>query len=91
MTKSNDRMMITLKPAALDLEQAAQFVSLSTSTIEKLVRSSEFPKPRMLSGRRVAYLVRELEEWVESRPVSDLLPPVNCGYGRAGKPGAAHA
>ncbi len=77
--------MISIKPAALDLEQAAQFVALSPTTIERLVRENNFPKPRQLSGRRVAYLVRELEEWVESRPVSDLAPPINCGYGRAGK------
>lgn len=80
-----DKVMITLKPAALDLEQTASFVSLSTSTIEKLVRDNLFPQPRQLAGRRVGYLVRELEEWVETRPVSNQLPPVNCGLGRAGK------
>lgn len=80
--------MIQLKPAAVDLETAAAFVSLSESAVLRLVREGRFPKPRQLSGRRVAYLVRELEEWVESRPVSEILPPDNCGYGRAGKPAA---
>lgn len=78
--------MIQLKPAAVDLENAAAFVSLSESAVLRLVREGNFPKPRQLSGRRVAYLVRELEEWVESRPISEILPPENCGYGRAGKP-----
>lgn len=81
--------MIQLKPAAIDLDTAAAFVALSPSTVEKLVREGAFPKPRQLSGRRVGYLVRELEEWIEARPVSEQLPPVNCGYGRAGKPGKA--
>ena len=39
-----------------------------------------------ISTSSVGYLVRELEEWAESRPVSDLLPAPDCGYGRAGKP-----
>lgn len=78
--------MIALKPAALDLETAAQFVSLSPSAVERLVRQGEFPKPRQLSGRRVGYIVTEIEEWLHNRPVSEQLPPPNSGYGRAGKP-----
>ncbi|CAN7755336.1 MULTISPECIES: helix-turn-helix transcriptional regulator [unclassified Variovorax] len=38
----------------LDRTAVAEFVALSESTIEKLVRENEFPKPRILSGRRVA-------------------------------------
>ncbi|MDP2369142.1 helix-turn-helix transcriptional regulator [Rhodoferax sp.] len=61
---------MTIKPAYLDLASTAEYVSLSESTIQKLVRLGQFPKPRLLSGRRVAWLV----------------PPENSGYGRAGKP-----
>lgn len=46
--------MIHLKPAAVGLEQAAAFVSLSESVVLRLVREGTFPKPRQLSGRRVA-------------------------------------
>ena len=66
-----------IRPAALELASAAAFVSLSEATVERLVREGGFPKPRLLSGRRVAYLVRELEAWLEDRPVSDLPPPKN--------------
>lgn len=71
-----------IRPAALEQGDAAGFLALSTATLERLVRQGDFPKPRQLSGRRVGYLVRELEEWLEARPVSDQLPPVNCGIGR---------
>lgn len=66
-----------IRPAALEQGDAANFLALSVSTLERLVRQGEFPKPRQLSGRRVGYLVRELEEWLEARPVSDQLPPPN--------------
>ena len=34
---------------------------------------------RQLSGQRVGWLVREVQEWAESRPVSNLPPPPNTG------------
>lgn len=75
-----------LRPAAIDLEQVSAYLSLSTSTIEVLVRTGKFPRPRQLSGRRVAYLVKEIDEWLESRPVSQQLPVINCEFGSAGNP-----
>jgi len=68
---------IALKPAYLDLQGTTSFLSLSESTVQKMIRDREFPKPRLLSGRRVGWLVRELEAWAESRPVSDMAPPAN--------------
>lgn len=75
---------VAVKPAYLDIAGACSFVALGETTLQKLVRENKFPKPRELSGRRVAWLVRELEEWAESRPVSEQLPPENTG---AKKPG----
>lgn len=68
-----------MRPLSIDLAGAAAATSLSEATIQKLVREGKFPKPRALSGRRVAWLVREVEEWLESRPVSEMLPPANTG------------
>ena len=70
---------VAIKPAYLDLAGVASFVALSESTVQKMIREESFPKPRLLSGRRVAWLVREVEAWAESRPVSDLAPPPNTG------------
>lgn len=46
--------------------------------MQKLVRETDFPKPRKISSNRVGWLVREVTEWAKLRPVSDL-PPPNCG------------
>lgn len=70
---------VSVKPAFLDLAGACSFVALGETTLQKLVREDKFPKPRQLSDRRVAWLVRELEEWAETRPVSEQLPPANTG------------
>ena len=73
------QMSTTLKPAYLDRERCAEFVALSVPTMERLVASGAFPAPRQLTGKRVGWLVREVEEWAESRPVSSNLPVANCG------------
>lgn len=78
--------VVQLKPLFLAKPQAAEFLAISVSTLEGLVARGEAPKPRKLSSGRVAWLVEELEAWGRARPESDLLPPVNSGYGRAGKP-----
>lgn len=74
---------ISIKPAYLDLAAVTNYTALSESSVQKLIRENSFPKPRLLSGRRVAWLVRELESWAESRPISELLPPPNTGSRKA--------
>ncbi len=74
-----------MTPAILDLPAVSNYVALSESTVQKLVREHGFPRPRQLSGRRVGWLTKEVEAWVESRPIADLLPPENCSVGRGGQ------
>lgn len=77
------KTITAVRPIYLDLPTVAGFVSLSEASVQKLVREDSFPKPRMLSGRRVAWLIHEVEDWAEKRPISDLLPPPNCGRRKA--------
>jgi len=72
-------MIVAVKPLYVQLADLPKVISLSTATIEREIRSGDFPKPRQISGRRVAWLLREVEEWAEKRPVSDLPPPPNTG------------
>lgn len=73
---------VAIEPAYLEKAAAAAFLALSESTLEKLVRMGELPAPRSVSGKRVAWLVRELREWAEARPISGNLPPPNTGSRR---------
>ena len=82
MTKNDVR----IQPLYADLPTVAAIVSLSEASVQKLVREEGFPRPRQLSGRRVAWLLREVQEWAEGRPPSDLPPPANTS---ARKPRAA--
>jgi len=77
---------MNIQPIIVKKDVAAAIVALSESTIDSLEKAGNFPRRRKISNSSVGYLVRELEEWAESRPVSDLLPVPDSGYGRAGKP-----
>ncbi|RKP46661.1 helix-turn-helix transcriptional regulator [Pararobbsia silviterrae] len=66
-----------MKPIYLDLYSVAATVALSVATVQKLVREDSFPRPRMLSNHRVGWLTREIEDWAENRPISDIAPPPN--------------
>jgi len=68
----------TMKPAYLDREALPFYTSLSESTLNRMIVRDEFPKPRQLNAKRVGWLVREIDEWAESRPVSSNLPVANC-------------
>ena len=63
----------------MDLPPLVRAVALSAATIERLEHAEQFPKRRQLSDQRVGWLVREVQEWAESRPVSNLPPPPNTG------------
>lgn len=61
-----------VKPIFLSCAEVARFVSLSEASVHKLVRENKFPKPRMISEHRSAWLTAEVEKWAKSRPVSEL-------------------
>ena len=75
----NKTSKVIMQPITVDLETTAESVSLSTSTVQNLIRKGEFPAPRILSKGRVGWLVEEIQAWAKDRPISDLPPPPNTG------------
>jgi prophage regulatory protein len=74
MTRPSKIHIVQTPPLAVDRTTAAAALGVSESTLEGLVRSGDLPPPRRISANRVGWLWRELQAWVESRPVSDLAP-----------------
>lgn len=77
---------VAIEPLAVDKATAAAMLGgLSVSTFEGLVRTEPLLAPVQISGRRVAWLVDNLREWLATRPTSTILPPKNCQRGRRAK------
>lgn len=66
--------IVTTPPLMVAREAAAAALGISEGTLEALVRKGDLPKPRQISAGRVGWLWRELAEFAEGRPVSDLAP-----------------
>ncbi|MFM0224855.1 helix-turn-helix transcriptional regulator [Paraburkholderia dipogonis] len=64
-----------IEPIFLDLDGVADAVALSTRGVQRLVQAGDFPKPRAVSGRRVAWLVEDVRAWARKTPVAEMLPP----------------
>ena len=80
MSKSQKRQS-TLKPVMINIDAVAEVTGLSVSGVQSLIRADDFPKPRRASPRRACWLLREIEEWAESRPIAEFLPPPNTFEG----------
>jgi prophage regulatory protein len=74
-----NRIVVSLMPAVLDLRGVCSYLTLSTATVQGLIRQGTFPKPKLLSQQRVGWLVSDVNAWLAARPDSDLLPPRNTG------------
>lgn len=79
--------VVKITPGALEKPDAAAYCALSMTTMARVVlEDPTFPRARQLSNRRVGYLVRELDAWLEARPVADNPPPPNTGHSNRPRP-----
>lgn len=51
----------------LTFKDVQRLTGLSRSTIYRQIKTGEFPKPKMLSQRKVGFLSRDLECWLDER------------------------
>ena len=56
-----------MKQRVLRTAEAATYVGLSPSTLEKKRLSGDGPRSIRLGGRAVGYDVRDLDEWIDSQ------------------------
>lgn len=90
MDQAGQRVQLEpMKPLVVSIRQLLELLpALSKSTIEREQRLGRFPRPRLLAARKVGWLLVEVEEWLASRPVSDLPPPPNTGAKKPKRPPA---
>jgi prophage regulatory protein len=51
----------------LSLKEVLKITGMSKSTIYRLIRKGDFPRPKQLSARKVGFLQIELENWIDDR------------------------
>lgn len=58
----------TLAPRLISREAAAAYISVSPNTFDQMVKDVRMPRPKLISARRRAWDVRELDNAVASLP-----------------------
>ena len=54
----------------VNIQEASRLLSMSISTLSRLKRHSDFPKPIALTDRRRAFRLSDLMAWAESKRVA---------------------
>ena len=57
-----------MKPLLLRTGDVLKIVPVGRSTLWRLVKRSEFPRPIRIGPRAVGWRVSDIEAWLESRP-----------------------
>ncbi len=60
MTNSENRPFLTIK-------EVSKLIGLSVSTINRLVKKGDFPSKVKISPRRMVFMKKEIQEWINSR------------------------
>ena len=60
MTNSENRPFLTIK-------EVSKLIGLSVSTINRLVKKGDFPSKVKISPRRMFFMKKEIQEWINSR------------------------
>lgn len=66
----SDQNVIPIQRTLLRLPDVIARTGLSKSTIYRLIAAGEFPSPRKLGQRAVAWKASEIAEWESSLPVA---------------------
>lgn len=60
-------------PYIIDRHEVERITSLRKTTIYRLMKEDKFPKPLRISSMRVAWRLKDIEEWIESLNTADTL------------------
>ena len=51
----------------LNLKEVSELLGISISTINRLIKNGDFPKKVKISPRRMVFIGKEIEDWINSR------------------------
>jgi len=64
----------TLAPRLINREAAAAYVNVSPNTFDEMVDAGKMPRAKLLTDRRKAWDVRQLDIYVDNLPIAGAAP-----------------
>ena len=53
------------------IQEVSEFLGISISTINRMVKEGDFPPKVKLSPRRMVFMKREIDEWIKSKRINN--------------------
>ena len=79
MSEQKQKETPAQNPKILSQKQLTAVTGLSAVTVWRREKIGEFPRRRQLGSRRVGWIAREIDAWIDARPASEIIAPANCG------------
>ena len=51
----------------LTIQEVSEFLGISTSTINRLVKKGDFPPKVKISPRRIVFMKKEIYDWIDAK------------------------
>ena len=48
-------------------QEVSEFLGISTSTINRLVKKGDFPPKVKISPRRIVFMKKEIDDWIDAK------------------------
>tara|TARA_B100001121_G_C18423097_1_gene495625 strand:+ start:175 stop:363 length:189 start_codon:yes stop_codon:yes gene_type:complete len=49
------------------IQEVSEFLGISTSTINRLVKKGDFPQKVKISPRRIVFMKKEIDDWIDAK------------------------
>ena len=53
------------------IKEVSEFLRISTSTINRLIKQGDFPQKVKISPRRIVFMRDEIDEWIKSKKINN--------------------
>ena len=55
----------------LTIKEVSELLRISVSTINRLIKNGDFPPKIKISQRRIVFMKREIDEWINSKKINN--------------------
>ena len=59
--------MNTQKSPFFTMQEVSEFLGISISTINRLIKKGDFPPKVKISPRRIVFMKKEIDDWIDAK------------------------
>ena len=63
--------LVSFYNQSLTIKEVSEMLGISVSTINRLIKNGDFPPKIKISQRRIVFMKREIDEWINSKKINN--------------------